>query len=141
MLPYPDDREPNEVLTCRLQWVNAEHLAAFVGYAFVEFLPRTLDVEQEPWRHLRTSGAQVPISPPKRVVASDDNRGWSLYLAQRAQPVATGSKSHGRENRKEGKTVAVGCDQLPKSFHGKEEVDGSSPSEVFHKSPSTQRSS
>ena len=33
------------------------------------------------------------------------------------------------KSRKEGKTVAVGCDQLPKSFHGKEGVDGSSPSE------------
>jgi hypothetical protein len=27
------------------------------------------------------------------------------------------------------KTVAVGCDQLPAAFHGKEGVDGSSPSE------------
>jgi hypothetical protein len=27
------------------------------------------------------------------------------------------------------KTVAVGCNQLPESFHGQEGVDGSSPSE------------
>src|SRR4051794_3661946 len=33
-----------------------------------------------------------------------------------------------RERLKQAKSVAVGCDQLPKPFHGKEEVDGSSPS-------------
>src|SRR5919106_1549855 len=32
---------------------------------------------------------------------------------------------------RQAKTVAVGCDQLPESFHGKEGVDGSSPSEGF----------
>jgi hypothetical protein len=44
----------------------------------------------------------------------------------RWQPVAIARPG---KSRKEGKTVAVGCDQLPKSFHGKEGVDGSSPSE------------
>jgi hypothetical protein len=38
-----------------------------------------------------------------------------------------------RKRLKQAKTVAVGCDQLPKSFHGKEGVDGSSPSEGFAK--------
>jgi hypothetical protein len=52
-----------------------------------------------PLRHLRTSGGVVPTSPPQRAVAKDDNRGWSLYGVQRPQPVATGSKSHGRANR------------------------------------------
>jgi hypothetical protein len=33
---------------------------------------------------------------------------------------------------KQAKTVAVGCDRLPESFHGKEGVDGSSPSEGFN---------
>jgi hypothetical protein len=33
------------------------------------------------------------------------------------------------------KTVAVGCDQLPEPFHGKEGVDGSSPSQGFCKRP------
>jgi hypothetical protein len=32
-------------------------------------------------------------------------------------------------------TVATGCDQLPIGAHGKEGVDGSSPSEGFHRSP------
>ena len=37
---------------------------------------------------------------------------------------------------RQAQTVAVGCDQLPESFHGKEEVDGSRPSgESLHKSP------
>ena len=34
---------------------------------------------------------------------------------------------------KQAKTVAVGCDQLPLGPHGKEGVDGSSPSEGFTK--------
>jgi hypothetical protein len=33
------------------------------------------------------------------------------------------------------KTVAVGCDRLPESFHGKEGVGGSSPPEGFAKAP------
>jgi hypothetical protein len=34
-----------------------------------------------------------------------------------------------RRPLKQAQTVAVGCDRLPESFHGKEGVDGSSPSE------------
>ena len=34
-----------------------------------------------------------------------------------------------QKRRKQAKTVAVGCHRLPESFHGKEGVDGSSPSE------------
>src|SRR5919108_3637761 len=34
-----------------------------------------------------------------------------------------------RTRLKQAKTVAVGCDRLPEEFHGKEGVDGSSPSE------------
>jgi hypothetical protein len=36
---------------------------------------------------------------------------------------------------RQAKTVAVGCDGLPELFHGKEGVDGSSPSEGFAFSP------
>jgi hypothetical protein len=36
---------------------------------------------------------------------------------------------------KQAKTVAVGCDRLPESFHGKEGVDGSSPPGGLCKSP------
>src|ERR671923_2108782 len=35
-----------------------------------------------------------------------------------------------RNRRRQAKTVAVGCDQSPETFHGKEGVDGSSPSEA-----------
>jgi hypothetical protein len=51
---------------------------------------------------------------------------WSPVVATRgdqwqiAQP---------QKPRKQAKTIAVGCDQLPQEFHGKEGVDGSSPSE------------
>jgi hypothetical protein len=48
------------------------------------------------------------------------------------QPVAkrTAAKRH-----KQAKTVAVGCDRLPIGSHGKEGVDGSSPSEGSAKMP------
>jgi hypothetical protein len=53
--------------------------------------------------------------------------------------VATGSnrwQMGGRPERlKQAKTVAVGCDRLPEPFHGKEGVDGSSPSEGFDEVP------
>jgi hypothetical protein len=40
-----------------------------------------------------------------------------------------------RNRYNQAKTVAVGCDRLPKGPHGKEGVDGSSPSEGFEKAP------
>jgi hypothetical protein len=56
--------------------------------------------------------------------------GWSLYGAPWLQLVAISGKSEGaRKRRKQAKTVAVGCDRLPSEVHGKEGVDGSSPSE------------
>src|SRR5437867_4503506 len=48
------------------------------------------------------------------VVATGRNQ-WQIELAPKPQEQA--------------KTVAAGCDQLPFGFHGKEGVDGSSPSE------------
>ena len=52
------------------------------------------------------------------VVATGGNR-WKIGSAQ-TRP-------------KQAKTVAVGCDRLPIEVHGKEGVDGSSPSEGFRK--------
>jgi len=40
-----------------------------------------------------------------------------------------------RKPRNQAKTVAVDCDRAPEKFHGKEGVDGSSPSEDFPKRP------
>jgi hypothetical protein len=48
------------------------------------------------------------------VVANDGNRG---QIKQSRKP------------QKQAKTVATGCHALPEKFHGKEGVDGSSPSE------------
>jgi hypothetical protein len=42
-----------------------------------------------------------------------------------------------QERLRPAQTVAVGCDQLPESFHGKEGVDGSSPSEGSAKASQT----
>jgi hypothetical protein len=44
----------------------------------------------------------------------------------RWQPVANGAAA---KARKQAKTVAVGSNRLPRAAHGKEGVDGSSPSE------------
>jgi hypothetical protein len=48
---------------------------------------------------------------------------------------ATGGKrwqmADTRKRLRYAKTVAVGCDRLPRESHGKEGVDGSSPSEGF----------
>ena len=46
-----------------------------------------------------------------------------------------------RERRNQAKTVAAGCDQLPFAAHGKEGVDGSSPSEGSAKGVHTTASS
>jgi hypothetical protein len=47
--------------------------------------------------------------------------------------VAAGGKrsriTHARKPQNQAETVAVGCDRLPSAGHGKEGVDGSSPSE------------
>jgi hypothetical protein len=63
-----------------------------------------------------------------------DNGRWSLSGAPRLQPVAISGKSDRRGSRgNKRKTVAVRCDWLPIGAHGKEGVDGSSPSEGFRK--------
>ena len=50
------------------------------------------------------------------------------------QLVATGGKWEDAQNGlRQAQTIAVGCDRLPKLFHGKEGVDGSSPSEGSQK--------
>jgi hypothetical protein len=50
------------------------------------------------------------------------------------QSVANGNA---QKRLKQAKTVAVGCDRLPIGAHGKEGVDGSSPSEGLPKMPAT----
>jgi hypothetical protein len=40
-----------------------------------------------------------------------------------------------RKPAKQAKTVGLGCDRLRETLHGKEGVDGSSPSEGFAKGP------
>jgi len=53
--------------------------------------------------------------------------------------VATGGnqwqKRSARKPRKQANSVAAGCRGLPETLHGKEGVNGSSPSEGFHKKP------
>jgi hypothetical protein len=53
--------------------------------------------------------------------------------------VATGGNQwqtrHGRKGWKQAKSVATGCHRLPENIHGKEGVDGSSPSEGSAKAP------
>jgi hypothetical protein len=57
---------------------------------------------------------------------------WSPVVAiggNRSQIAST------RKRPKQAETVAVGCDRLPQAAHGKEGVDGSSPSEGFTSLP------
>jgi hypothetical protein len=51
---------------------------------------------------------------------------WSPVVATGGNQWQIGSE---RNPPKRAKSVAVACHQLPKKFHGKEGVDGSSPSE------------
>jgi hypothetical protein len=51
---------------------------------------------------------------------------WSPVVATSGNPSQI---AQARKPRDQAKTVAVDCDRLPETFHGKEGVDGSSPSE------------
>ena len=55
---------------------------------------------------------------------------WSPAVATGGNRWQMGGR---RERLKQAKTVAVGCDRLPESFHGKEGVSGSSPEEGLEK--------
>src|ERR671931_1134549 len=59
--------------------------------------------------------------------------------------VATGGNrsqiEQAQEPPRQAETVAVGCDRLPKGAHGKEGVDGSSPSEGSARAPQNGASS
>jgi hypothetical protein len=44
-------------------------------------------------------------------------------------PAQPESNDKARKAQKQAKSVATGCQRLPEKFHGKEGVDGSSPSE------------
>ena len=57
---------------------------------------------------------------------------WSPVVATGGNEWQIGSALR---RRKDAITVAVGCDQSPETFHGKEGVDGSSPSEGSAKAP------
>ena len=51
---------------------------------------------------------------------------WSRAVATGGNRSQMGKR---QERLRRAKTVAVGCDPLPESFHGKEGVSGSSPEE------------
>jgi hypothetical protein len=55
---------------------------------------------------------------------------WSPVVATGGNRWQIGSE---QTRLKQARTVAVGCDRLRATFHGKEGVDGSSPSEGFEK--------
>src|SRR5689334_15130791 len=59
---------------------------------------------------------------------------WSPVVATRRNQSQIG---HAQKQPKQAETVATGCDRLPIGAHGKEGVDGSSPSEGFAKAPLT----
>src|SRR6266498_5972713 len=57
---------------------------------------------------------------------------WSPVVATGGNQWQIGSA---RKPQEQAKAAAVGCDQLPEAAHGKEGVDGSSPSEGLRKVP------
>src|SRR5207248_10182391 len=57
---------------------------------------------------------------------------WSPVVATGGNQRQIGSA---QKRREQAKTVAGGCDRSPKAAHGKEGVDGSSPSEGSAKAP------
>jgi hypothetical protein len=61
-----------------------------------------------------------------RICAESLERLWSLAVATSGNRWQIGRL---RKRRNQAKTVATGCDQLPRDLDGKEGVDGSSPSE------------
>jgi len=78
----------------------------------------------------KTSG--LPTRLPMRDCGGGDGAFMEQSGRNQSQPVASGTA---RGRLKQAKTVAAGCDQLPIGAHGKEGVDGSSPSEGFAKAP------
>src|SRR5207249_10226087 len=78
--------------------------------------------------------------PPRR--SQSRQRRWSPYGAPWLHGGNRRQIEESRKPQKQAKTVAVGCDPLPEKFHGKEGVDGSSPSEgsaKFRQRPSSYR--
>ncbi len=69
-------------------------------------------------------GAEPDLS--SGIPATGMERLWSLAGATSGNRWQIGRP---RKRRNQAKTVATGCDQLPWDLHGKEGVDGSSPSE------------
>jgi hypothetical protein len=75
----------------------------------------------------------VPESPfSSGIPATGMERLWSLAVATSGNRWQMGSAENGSDKPN---SFALGCDQLPESFHGKEGVDGSSPSEGSAKAP------
>jgi hypothetical protein len=73
--------------------------------------------------------------PRSRRVVKGDNKGWNLDGARGCNWWQTVANRPGTQGAKQAKTVAVGCHPLRKGAHGKEGVDGSSPSEGSAKAP------
>jgi hypothetical protein len=99
------------------------------------------DHEPSPRKHvtpsLTTEGAELSLSP-LRVASLDDGRMEHLWSRAVATDGNQWQMGWPRERLKRAKTVVVGCDQLPPGPHGKEGVDGSSPSEGFAEMPANQ---
>ena len=68
-------------------------------------------------------------------VSEEDSEGARAVEPLWSPVVATGGNQpqidEARKPRKQAKSVAAGCDRLRSAVHGKEGVDGSSPSEGF----------
>src|SRR5919204_3020885 len=82
----------------------------------------------------REYGWRAKTSAEQHYVAKSGNKGWSLYGAPWLQPVATGRKSAGPQKALNKPKLSPSVATARRVEHGKEGVDGSSPSEGL-KSP------
>jgi hypothetical protein len=104
--------------------------------------PRSLGAHRH-WLSTRRSAPARPGRPAMRERRGEATPSCHQSRVARMEPfwspgVATGGNRRqmprGQNAGEQAKTVAVDCNHLPGGFHGKEGVDGSSPSEGFTKS-------
>jgi hypothetical protein len=83
---------------------------------------------------------EVQVAARARKFASCEtmSEGWSICGAQWSQPVANGGKRPRRTGGKALQTITFACWNLQREAHGKEGVDGSSPSEGSARAPQSE---
>jgi hypothetical protein len=93
-----------------------------------------LGITEHPTREDKVVVQKLPVSPERTTA---DGAFMESSGRNRWQAVANGTASKTAQTNQ---TVAAGCDRLPENVHGKEGVDGSSPSEGLAQQSLSRRS-